>query len=64
MAFHSGVGIVGQPLLGPWVDAAGRRPFMLYAATRGLLTALLLAGAALSRRPAEDTRRQPPRAAK
>jgi MFS family permease len=29
MAVYSAVGIVCQPLLGPWVDALGRRPFML-----------------------------------
>ena len=28
MGVYSGVGIVCQPLLGPWVDALGRRPFM------------------------------------
>ncbi len=29
MGVYSAVGIVVQPLLGPWVDALGRRPFML-----------------------------------
>ena len=29
MGIYSVVGIVCQPLLGPWVDALGRRPFML-----------------------------------
>jgi MFS family permease len=29
MGIYSAVGIVTQPLLGPWVDALGRRPFML-----------------------------------
>jgi MFS family permease len=29
MGIYSAVGIVCQPLLGPWVDALGRRPFML-----------------------------------
>ncbi|HYE93113.1 MAG TPA: MFS transporter [Terriglobales bacterium] len=29
MGISSAVGIVAQPLLGPWVDALGRRPFML-----------------------------------
>ncbi len=29
MGVYSAVGIVTQPLLGPWVDALGRRPFML-----------------------------------
>ena len=28
MGVYSAVGIVCQPLLGPWVDALGRRPFM------------------------------------
>jgi len=28
MGIYSAVGIVCQPLLGPWVDALGRRPFM------------------------------------
>jgi MFS family permease len=29
MGLHSAVGIVCQPLIGPWVDVIGRRPFML-----------------------------------
>lgn len=29
MGVYSGVGIVCQPLIGPWVDVIGRRPFML-----------------------------------
>ena len=29
MGLYSGVGIVCQPLIGPWVDVIGRRPFML-----------------------------------
>jgi MFS family permease len=29
MGLYSGVGIVTQPLLGPWIDAVGRKPFML-----------------------------------
>ena len=29
MGVYSAIGIVAQPLLGPWVDALGRRPFML-----------------------------------
>jgi MFS family permease len=29
MGLHSAVGIVCQPLIGPWVDIIGRRPFML-----------------------------------
>lgn len=30
MGLYPAVGIVFQPLLGPWVDAIGRRPFMLF----------------------------------
>jgi len=41
MALYSGVGIVCQPLLGPWVDAAGRRPFMLFGVALVLLSALM-----------------------
>ena len=29
MGLHSAVGIVCQPLIGPWIDVVGRRPFML-----------------------------------
>jgi MFS family permease len=29
MGLYSGVGIVCQPLVGPWVDAIGRKPFMV-----------------------------------
>jgi MFS family permease len=29
MGLYSAVGIVCQPLVGPWVDAVGRKPFML-----------------------------------
>jgi MFS family permease len=29
MGLYTGVGIVCQPLVGPWVDVVGRRPFML-----------------------------------
>ena len=29
MGLYSAVGIVTQPLIGPWVDAVGRRPFVL-----------------------------------
>jgi MFS family permease len=29
MGLYNAVGIVCQPLVGPWVDAVGRRPFML-----------------------------------
>ena len=29
MGLYSGVGIVCQPMIGPWVDVLGRKPFML-----------------------------------
>ncbi|MBI2218289.1 MAG: MFS transporter [Candidatus Rokubacteria bacterium] len=29
MGIYSGVGILCQPLVGPWVDAVGRKPFMV-----------------------------------
>ena len=45
MGVYSGVGIVCQPLIGPWVDVLGRKPFMLVGVS------LLIASAAL--RPAE-----------
>jgi len=41
MALYSGVGIVCQPLLGPWVDAAGRKPFMYVGVGAVLLSAAL-----------------------
>lgn len=41
MALYSGVGILCQPLLGPWVDATGRRPFMLIGVALVLLSTLL-----------------------
>lgn len=41
MGLYSGVGIVCQPLLGPWVDAVGRRPFMLLGVGLILVGALL-----------------------
>ena len=47
MGVYNAVGILCQPLVGPWVDALGRRPFMLVGA--GLVTgAALLATAAPS----------------
>jgi len=47
MGLYNAVGIVCQPLVGPWVDALGRRPFML--AGVGLVTvAALLAATAPS----------------
>jgi MFS family permease len=44
MGLYSGVGIVCQPLIGPWVDVIGRRPFMLLG-TGLTVTASLLAAA-------------------
>ena len=40
MGLYSAIGIVSQPLIGPWVDAIGRRLFML-------LGAILVLGAAV-----------------
>jgi MFS family permease len=42
MACYSALGIVCQPLVGPWVDAVGRRPFLL------LGVALLVVSAAVA----------------
>jgi MFS family permease len=47
MGVYSAVGIVAQPLLGPWVDALGRRPFML-AGIACVFVATLLAAVAPS----------------
>jgi MFS family permease len=44
MGLYSGVGIVCQPLIGPWVDVIGRRPFMLVGI--GLVVAASLLAAA------------------
>ena len=41
MGLYSGVGIVCQPLIGPWVDIVGRRPFMLVGIGLTLAAALL-----------------------
>jgi len=41
MGIYSGVGIVCQPLIGPWVDVVGRRPFMLVGIGLNLIAALL-----------------------
>jgi MFS family permease len=41
MGLYSAVGIVCQPLIGPWVDALGRRPFMLAGVALALGSALL-----------------------
>jgi MFS family permease len=43
MGIYSAVGIVSQPLLGPWIDAIGRRPFMLFGITLVLSSSLLAA---------------------
>jgi MFS family permease len=41
MGLYSAVGIVSQPVLGPWIDAVGRRPFMLFGVVVVLASALL-----------------------
>lgn len=41
MGLYSAVGIVTQPLLGPWSDALGRRPFMLLGVGLVLASALM-----------------------
>jgi MFS family permease len=41
MGLYSAVGIVCQPLIGPWVDVVGRRPFMLLGIGLNLAAALL-----------------------
>jgi MFS family permease len=41
MALFSVAGIVCQPLIGPWVDAVGRRPFMLLGLALLVLSGLL-----------------------
>jgi MFS family permease len=43
MGLYNAVGIVCQPLVGPWVDALGRRPFMLLGVGLALVAALLAA---------------------
>ena len=43
MGVYSAVGIVSQPLLGPWVDALGRRPFMFVGIACVLASTLLAA---------------------
>ena len=47
MGIYSAVGIVCQPLLGPWVDALGRRPFM-FLGVACMLSATMLAAVAHS----------------
>jgi MFS family permease len=41
MGAYSGIGILCQPAIGPWVDAAGRRPFMLLGAGLVFVSAVL-----------------------
>src|SRR2546423_2402966 len=41
MGLYNAIGIVCQPLVGPWVDALGRRPFMLLGVGLALVAALL-----------------------
>jgi MFS family permease len=43
MGLYSGVGIVCQPLIGPWVDVIGRRPFMLLGIGLSVTAAVLAA---------------------
>jgi MFS family permease len=44
MGLYSAVGIVVQPLLGPWIDALGRRPFMRLGVALVLASAVLALG--------------------
>ena len=41
MGSYSAVGILCQPLVGPWVDALGRRPFMLLGVALVVLSSVL-----------------------
>ena len=43
MGVYSAVGIIAQPLLGPWVDALGRKPFMFAGIVCVLVSTLLAA---------------------
>jgi MFS family permease len=43
MGLHSAVGLVCQPLIGPWVDVVGRRPFMLVGVGLTVAASLLAA---------------------
>src|SRR3989304_6758945 len=47
MGLYNAVGIVCQPLVGPWIDALGRRPFMLVGVGLVGASALLAAAAPL-----------------
>jgi len=42
MGWYSAVGIICQPLVGPWVDAVGRRPFLLLGVGLLLVSTLLV----------------------
>ena len=46
MGIYSAVGILCQPLVGPWVDAVGRRPFMLLGTALVVLSSFLAVVAA------------------
>jgi len=41
MGIYSAVGILCQPLIGPWIDAIGRRPFMIVGCVLVVLSSLL-----------------------
>ena len=41
MGWYSAVGIICQPLVGPWIDAIGRRPFLLLGVGLLLLSTIL-----------------------
>lgn len=43
MGLYSAVGIVCQPLVGPWTDAVGRRPFMLAGTALVVVSAVMAA---------------------
>src|SRR4030095_6874629 len=43
MGLYSAMGIICQPLIGPWVDVVGRRPFMLAGAGLNLAASRLAA---------------------
>ncbi|MDP3766956.1 MAG: MFS transporter [Dehalococcoidia bacterium] len=50
MGLFNAVGIICQPLIGPWIDAVGRRPFMLLGV--GLILVSALAAIAMPGIPA------------
>ena len=55
MGIYSGIGILCQPLVGPWVDALGRRPFMLLGSALVVLSSLLVPVFQRHYDPAGDT---------